>query len=225
MKLCPLCTITGIDDGWYSIRLTFTIADLNNINQDPDQLSEDRALEDEYGDDVPTDTQSGGAQTKGTINQGYTKGGNINVAPEDRVAPSDREELADEESPSGEEGAEEPSIPMRVNVTIQKPGKGCMQVETIAEDGMIQIDNVFYYQDAELADAQTADLNWSKRNLYAGPPFGNLDEDLQVLLERYLDERGINTSLALFVPDYVDFKEQREYLNWLSSKLPNLLKR
>jgi len=45
-----------------------------------------------------------------------------------------------------------------------------------------------------------------------------LDEDLQLLLERYLDERGINTALALFVPDYVDFKEQREYLSWLSSK-------
>lgn len=224
MKLCSLRTITGINDDWYSIRLTFTIADLNNMDQDPDQLSEDRALEDEYGDDVPTDTQSGGAQTKGTINQGHTKGGNINVAPEDRVAPADREELADDESPSGEEGAEEPSFPTRINVTIQKPGKGCMQVETIAEDGMIQIENVYYYQNAELADAQSADLNWSKRNLYAGPPFGNLDEDLQVLLERYLDERGINTSLALFVPDYVDFKEQREYLSWLSSKLATLWK-
>jgi complement component 1 Q subcomponent-binding protein len=53
--------------------------------------------------------------------------------------------------------------------------------------------------------------------MYAGPPFGNLDEDLQVLFERYLDERGINTSLALFVPDYIDFKEQKEYLSWLEN--------
>ena len=219
MKLCFLRTIAATDDDWYSIRLTFTIADLNNI-QDPE---EDRALEDEYGDDIPTDTQSGGAQTKGTINKGHTKGGNINVAPEDRVAPADRDEFADDESPSGEEGAEEPSFPTRINVIIQKPGKGCMRVETIAEDGMIQIDNVSYYQNAELADAQTADLDWSRRNIYAGPPFGNLDEDLQVLLERYLDERGINTSLALFAPDYVDFKEQREYLRWLSSKLASHL--
>jgi len=77
---------------------------------------------------------------------------------------------------------------------------------------------VNYYKKGELADPQTAELEWSKRHLYAGPPFGNLDEDLQLLLERYLDERGINTALALFVPDYVDFKEQREYLSWLSSK-------
>ena len=200
------------------IRLTFTIADLNNMDQDPDQL-EDRALEDEFGDDVPPDTQSGGAQSKGTINQGHTQGGNINVAPEDRVAPADRQELADDESPSGEDTSEEPGFPTRINVTIEKPGRGCVQIETIAEDGMIQIENVYYYKKPELADAQTADLNWSKRNLYAGPPFGNLDEDLQILFERYLQERGIDTSLALFVPDYVDFKEQREYLSWLSSNL------
>ena len=38
------------------------------------------------------------------------------------------------------------------------------------------------------------------------------------MLERYLDERGINTELALWVPEYIDFKEQREYIDWLSSR-------
>ena len=36
-------------------------------------------------------------------------------------------------------------------------------------------------------------------------------------MERYLDDRGINTGLATFVPDYVEFKEQKEYVQWLSS--------
>ncbi len=84
---------------------------------------------------------------------------------------------------------------------------------------MIVIDNVYYFPNPELADAKSAEKDWQKRGMYTGPPFGNLDEDLQVLLERYLDERGVNTHLALFVPDYIDFKEQREYLRWLSSKL------
>lgn len=199
------------------IRLSFSIADLDAMNQDPDQLADDRALEDEYGEDIPTDTQSGGANTKGAVNQGRTKGGNIAVAPEDRIAPADRPELADDDAPESEEGSEEPNFVVTVNVTIEKPGKGCIQIDTSAQDGMINIENVHYFKKGELADAQTAELNWSKRNLYAGPPFGNLDEDLQVLLERYLDERGVNTALALFVPDYVDFKEQREYLSWLSN--------
>ena len=204
----------------HSIRLSFTIADLNNIDQDPDQLSEDPALEDEYGDGAPENAQSGGANTKGAVNQGTTKGGNITVAPEDRIAPADRPELMDDNAPQGEEDSEEPSFPVTVNVLIEKPGKGCMYVQATAHDGVIAIANVNYYKDGELADPQTAELEWSKRNLYAGPPFGNLDEELQVLLERYLDERGINTALALFLPDYVDFKEQREYLSWLSSEFP-----
>lgn len=34
-------------------------------------------------------------------------------------------------------------------------------------------------------------------------------------MEQYLDERGINTNLAVFIPDYIDVKEQKEYLAWL----------
>lgn len=55
------------------------------------------------------------------------------------------------------------------------------------------------------------------RALYTGPPFNNLDEDLQILLEKYLEERGVNTRLALFIPDYIDHKEQKEYVKWLNS--------
>lgn len=189
------------------------------MNDEADDYGEDKALYDEDPGEIPGSAQSGGGNTKGIINQGRTKGGNISVAPEDRVAPADREELADDESAAGEEDPNvEPSFPARVNVMIEKKGKGTLQIETTAQDGEIVIDNVYYFGNAELADAKTAELDWKRRNLYEGPPFGNLDEDLQVLLERYLDERGVNTALALWVPEYIDFKEQREYLNWLSSK-------
>ena len=154
---------------------------------------------------------------RGVVNKG--KGGNINVAPEDRVAPSDQPEGAEEAFDEDEE----PSYPSRVNVTIEKPGKGAVHVETIAQDGLIQIENVSYFAKSDLANAQTAEKEWSRQSLYSGPPFGNLDEELQVLLERYLDERGIDTSLAAFVPDYIDFKEQREYVGWLSSKFNRTL--
>ena len=180
----------------------------------------DPALYDE--DDDPSipeaSAQSGGANTKGAVNAGHTKGGNINIAPEDSVAPADREGFVDEETPPGGSDEDEPSFPARINVMIEKVGKGTLQIETTAQDGEIVIENVYYFKDAELADAKTAELDWKRKDLYEGPPFGNLDEDLQVLLERYLDERGINTALALWVPEYIDFKEQREYLNWLSSK-------
>lgn len=188
------------------------------MDQDQDDFSDDKALYDEDPEDIPGSAQSGGANSKGTINQGKTKGGNINVAPEDSIAPADREDMMDDESPGGQDPNEEPSFPARVNVMIEKKGKGTLQIETTAQDGEIVIDNVYYFANTELADAQTAELDWKRRNLYEGPPFANLDEDLQVLLERYLDERGVNPALALWVPEYIDFKEQREYLNWLSSK-------
>jgi complement component 1 Q subcomponent-binding protein len=44
-----------------------------------------------------------------------------------------------------------------------------------------------------------------------------LDEGVQTLFERYLEERGVNTALANFLPDYVEYKEQKEYLQWLQN--------
>lgn len=88
---------------------------------------------------------------------------------------------------------------------------------------MIVIDNVFYHQTAKLATEDSVEADWERRGAYGGPPFGNLDEDLQVIMERYLDERGINTALALFVPDYIDYKEQKEYISWLKSELSSEL--
>ncbi|KAI9779969.1 MAG: hypothetical protein M1835_004603 [Candelina submexicana] len=199
-----------------SIRITFTIADLEPLDSESDRTLDDQALRDEDVGDIPEEGQSGGANTKGSVNQGRTKGGNIKVAPEDSIAPADRPEFETDES-LAEDGEQESSFPARLNVTVHKAGQGALQIEAVAQDGLIVIDNVYYFPDPELADAKSAEKDWQKRGMYTGPPFGNLDEDLQVLLEKYLDERGVNTALALFVPDYIDFKEQREYLRWLSN--------
>ena len=206
-----------------SLRVSFSIADLNAIDQDPDDYRQDPtndpALYDEDEGPIPESAQSGGANTKGAINAGRTKGGNIAIAPEDHLAPpDDNRDLAIDHDSTAAEEEDEPTFPARVNVMIEKAGRGTLQIETTAQDGNIAIDNVYYFRDAELADAKTAELDWKRRNLYEGPPFGNLDEDLQVLLERYLDERGVNTALAMWVPEYIDFKEQREYIDWLSSE-------
>jgi len=173
------------------IRVTFSTADLHSM--DPESAYDDEAMEDEE-DEV-------------NINQGSPR--NFKVAPEDSISAAD--EGAEGEGQQGE------SFPARVNVVIEKPGKGALAVETVAQDGQIVIDNVYYYTDANLAKADSAEKEYQRQDMYVGPPFGNLDEDLQVLLERYLDERGINTALALFVPDYIDMKEQKEYLKWLSN--------
>lgn len=169
-----------------TIKVTFSIADLNNI--DPEADYSDRALED---DDFESPN----------INQDSK---NFKQAPEDAVEAEDAEDLHE-------------SFPARLNIVVEKAGKGALSVEAVAQDGIIIVDNVYYYTDPAHAYAKTADKVREREDLYVGPPFGNLDEDLQVLLEKYLDERGINTALALFVPDYIDMKEQKEYMRWLSN--------
>jgi complement component 1 Q subcomponent-binding protein len=34
-------------------------------------------------------------------------------------------------------------------------------------------------------------------------------------MQSYLEKRGFNTLMATFIPDYIDVKEQKEYLSWL----------
>jgi complement component 1 Q subcomponent-binding protein, mitochondrial len=92
-----------------------------------------------------------------------------------------------------------------------------MLIEATTSDGEFVIDNVCYFAEAAHADPETPAQDWKRRNIYAGPPFGNLDEDLQMLLENYLQDRGIDVKLARFVPEYIDFKEQKEYMRWLKN--------
>lgn len=141
------------------------------------------------------------------INQGGAPGAQH---PEDRVAPSDR--------PMNDEA--NPDFPVRANITVEKPGGGAILIQTIVENGYFNIEDISYFAKPDLAHAQTAEKDWVRQSLYAGPPFGNLDPDLQGFLDRYLEERGVNADLAGMIPDYIQVKEQKEYVAWLESKLP-----
>ncbi|KAL3453475.1 mitochondrial glycoprotein [Aspergillus insuetus] len=180
--------------GKEEIRLTFTVADLQNLSE-----------QDDFDAGLADDLDFQGHQP---VNAG--RGGNIAQHPEDSVAPADRE-LDDVDRDL------EPSFPARVNVTIEKPGNGALLIQTLAQDGLFQIEEVSFFSKPDLAHAVTAEKDWARQSLYSGPPFENLDEDLQSYLERYLEERGINAELANMIPDYIQVKEQKEYVRWLES--------
>ncbi|PSR79852.1 mitochondrial glyco protein [Coniella lustricola] len=123
------------------------------------------------------------------------------------------EEVEDMDGESAEGG-----VSCRLNIVVEKPGqKGALNIEAMVQDASVIVENMYFYQDPAIAHSSNADAVHKGRDVYPGPPFGTLDEDLQLLMEQYLDERGINSALAVFVPDYMDLKEQKEYLTWLNN--------
>ncbi|KAL0939576.1 regulatory protein SUAPRGA1 [Colletotrichum truncatum] len=181
--------------GEEKITITFSIADL--ANYDPEMYDQDRALEDEYDpSEVQNSNKQAGVQSTGGA----------------RSAPA--EEEIEEESEM-----DEAAPPCRLSIVVEKPGKtpGALNIDATAQDGAIVVDNMFYYEDGKLAHAASAEVAHARGDVYPGPPFGSLDEDLQILMERYLEERGITQALAVFAPDYIDVKEQREYVRWLNN--------
>ncbi|KAK5625104.1 hypothetical protein RRF57_000820 [Xylaria bambusicola] len=126
--------------------------------------------------------------------------------------------LAETEAEEGLEDEDSQGvIPCRLNIVVEKPNKGALNIEAVAQDGAILVENFYYYKDAKMAHSSSPDAVHSAHDVYAGPPFGSLDEDLQLLVERYLEERGISSAMAVFVADYMDAKEQREYQSWLNN--------
>lgn len=109
------------------------------------------------------------------------------------------------------------SFPVRCAISIAKKGAGSLNIDAQAADGQFVVENVTFYRDDKLATTLTADADWARRGLYIGPQFETLDENVQTHFESYLAERGFVTNLALFIPSYAEYKEQREYCAWLES--------
>lgn len=185
-----------------SIRIECSIADMNQ-EREMDEMDEDSALPDE--DDMQA-LASGG---KKNINQ--TKGGRFDQAPEDSIAPADRDEDGSAAAPE--------AFTLNLSITIDKGSIGATNILARAEDGVIDIEYVHFYPRADLIDPKTAEAVKEAQNVYGGPPFPYLDPELQQMYETYINERGINEQLAYFLPKYVEYKEQREYMQWLESKL------
>lgn len=165
-------------------------------------------------DDAALDDEADYDTGKRTINQAGARGGKVDVLPEDSIAPADRDGAEE-----GEDLADKmPAYPLDMVITITKPGNKAIEIRAVASDGTIEIQNVAFFPKDSLLDAQSPKEALEARSLYAGPPINELDPELQGMLETYLQERGIDVSLANFLPDYIEYKEQNEYVRWLESK-------
>jgi len=124
-------------------------------------------------------------------------------------------EFESEEGSEGEEQAED-AYPLRCSISITKPSSpAALNIDALCQEGAFIIENVSYYADGKLGTELTADADWKRRGVYLGPQFEQLDPGLQEAFEKYLAERGVNETLAMFIPEYAEYKEQKEYVNWL----------
>lgn len=132
---------------------------------------------------------------------------------------TDADELEESEdvNETKEEEEETPAFPVRCAITISKQSQGALTIDAQAVDGSFTIENISFYKDAKLATDLTAEADWARRGLYIGPQFDTLDQTVQEQFEHFLEERGIATELALFIPNFAEFKEQREYCAWLEN--------
>ncbi|KAJ1675524.1 Mitochondrial acidic protein mam33 [Spiromyces aspiralis] len=117
------------------------------------------------------------------------------------------------ETPADEELEE---FPVSFSVCIVKPNhKSVLSFDLIAEEGEIGVERTMFFPDEATALEQTAERDWQRRGHYMGPVFGHLSDDLKENIDVYLEERGIDTGLCLFMQDYIEHKEEKEYLRWL----------
>ncbi|RDA90161.1 hypothetical protein CP533_0526 [Ophiocordyceps camponoti-saundersi (nom. inval.)] len=194
------------------ITVSFSISDLDE-NFDP--YGEDEALDDDLDQGVNKQLHQPSNSKSPSSNR------NANAANRSGEASGPQEEETDMmEDPTEEDEMDEDSpAPINMIVAIEKPGKtdGALSISASAREGVVEVESISYLPDASLATSNALDVIHKRVDLYSGPPFGSLDEDLQLLVERYLDERGVNQAMAVFVADYADAKEQKEYVRWLEN--------
>ena len=106
---------------------------------------------------------------------------------------------------AGEEKGEEIGTGINFTVSIDKSGNKMIASCTAGVD--VQVNEVRYVPTGKDPDDE---------DLYAGPVFHELDEELQDSFYTYLADRKVDQDLAFFVVAHSQNKEQKEYVNWLN---------
>ncbi|KAI3977758.1 hypothetical protein MKX01_039821 [Papaver californicum] len=120
-----------------------------------------------------------------------------------------------------EEGQDDQEVDQNNEEKEEESGSGCVDLvvsvkkkigPTLEFLVMVEADEItinnLAYKNPNVSDEAIA---------YEGPEFKSLDEDLQKACHTYLEVRGINSSIANFLFDYMVNKEHKEYTAWLKN--------
>lgn len=120
----------------------------------------------------------------------------------------------DKSSEDDDEMEEEEASPVRFQVRVTKAGK-TMLFKCLSEHSEAVIESLCLV-DELLDDSLSSDDNKNLSELFQGPEFTELAEELQDALHHYLEvDCGVDENVAAFISMYTDYKEQTEYVAWL----------
>lgn len=135
------------------------------------------------------------------------------MSDEDYEDPDATPEGGDNEDENEEE---ERAASVRFTATVTKQGKTLFMV-CIAEDSMIRIQNVVMAGSNIIEDMDAIHASGIPTHLYQGPEFTELAEDVQDAFSTYVDQYlGINSNIATYISMQFDYKEQCQYVKFLS---------
>ncbi|KAJ7255810.1 mitochondrial glycoprotein [Mycena haematopus] len=129
---------------------------------------------------------------------------------------ADLQGMEDEDEGTDDEANEPPPTELRVSLSISKSTHdGALNADMYCANDAFQIANCAFFASARIGQELSIESDFARRTIYTGPLFETLDTGLQERFEEFLRERGIDEGLAAFVPEYAQWKEQREYVQWL----------
>ncbi|KAK7381530.1 hypothetical protein VNO80_00075 [Phaseolus coccineus] len=101
--------------------------------------------------------------------------------------------------------SDEMQMHITVIVTISKgEGDGVLQITCSAWPDYVEIKKLFIRANENIIDEP-----------YVGPEFTELDDALQDSLYDFLEVRGINDELAVFLHQYMKRKDKTEFVRWM----------
>ena len=180
----------------------------NNTTEMPPDLSDVKtALEQEEGWKIVDD----GALTK--LYRTLSNGSKVQIAFHCQDTVEDVEGCIEDDGYAGDEAA----VPIRFHVAVTKAGKTLAMTCLTTEDLSASIQSV-------AVTGQLQDDYLVAASDYQGPEFVELAEDLQESFHDFLlDDIGVSENVVSFLSMYCDFKEQTEYVKFLS-EARNLVK-
>ena len=109
---------------------------------------------------------------------------------------------------------EEEDITIHFLVSVSKgDGREALEFSCATDGETVEVRNVRY----ESLGSDDEDDMGSYMSSYPGPNYDELDESVQEEFHKYLEARGVDSSLANYIMEVHIDKEQKEYTRWLEN--------